>query len=249
MELLIDLRDALAAQLDEQGKRQWAEGEFAAIAASAPAAPRAEPWRRTSGLHRVRRRHQLAIVRALWQARDEIARRRDISPGRVLPDAAIVAAALAAPATQNDLLNVSVFNGRALRRQVGTWFAAIESARALPEADWPDLKALMEVPPPARSWAERDPAAAARLAAARTAVAEIAEHHRLPMENLLSPDSLRRLAWSPPVDLSAEAVAAALRGYGARRWQVELAAASVASALARAATVPTAVTSDEDVPI
>ena len=41
-------------------------------------------------MHRVRSRRSVAIVRELWDARDDIARERDISPGRVLPDAALV---------------------------------------------------------------------------------------------------------------------------------------------------------------
>ncbi len=97
VELLVDLRDALAEELQSQGKLAWAHEEFAALAASRPPAPRAEPWRRTSGIHRVRSARGLARVRALWEARDELARRRDLAPGRVLPDSAIVAAAQADP--------------------------------------------------------------------------------------------------------------------------------------------------------
>ena len=175
VELLVELRDVLEAQLTEQGKRDWAAQEFAAIAAAPPAPPRVEPWRRTSGLHRLRKRRQLAVVRALWEARDDLARRRDIAPGRVLPDAAIAAAALALPKTEAELLAVSVFNGRSLRRSVATWFAAVDAALHLPEDDLPDLKARYDGPPPARSWPERDPEAAARLAAGRAAVAAIAD--------------------------------------------------------------------------
>ncbi len=90
VEVLVELRDALAAELDEQGKRDWAAQEFAAVVAAPPPPPRVDPWRRTSGLHRVRKRRQLAVVRSLWERRDEVAQRRDIAPGRVLPDSAIV---------------------------------------------------------------------------------------------------------------------------------------------------------------
>jgi ribonuclease D len=95
VEVLVELRDALAADLAQQGKVEWAEQEFAAVVAAPPPPPRVDPWRRTSGLHRVRKRRQLAVVRALWERRDEVAQRRDIAPGRVLPDTAIVGAALA----------------------------------------------------------------------------------------------------------------------------------------------------------
>jgi ribonuclease D len=232
VELLVDLRDALAQQLEDEGKRAWAEEEFATIVAAPAAAPRAEPWRRTSGLHRVRKRQQLAVVRALWHARDEMARRRDIAPGRVLPDAAIVEAALAAPTTEAELLNVPIFNGRMLRRQVGTWFSAIEYGRKLPEEDWPARNAVADGPPPPRSWSERDPSAAARLASLRSAVGALAEQHGLPVENLLSPEAVRRLAWTPP-DADAASVAAALRSSGARCWQVEITAPVLAAALAQ----------------
>lgn len=231
VELLVELRDALEAQLTEQGKRDWAAQEFAAIAAAPPAPPRVEPWRRTSGLHRLRKRRQLAVVRSLWEARDDLARRRDIAPGRVLPDAAIAAAALALPKTEDELLAVSIFNGRSLRRSVSTWFAAVNAAANLPEDDLPELKARFDGPPPARSWPDRDPEAAARLAAGRAAVGAIATEHNVPTENLLTPDSIRRLSWSPPDTITAAVVADVLRGLGARDWQVALTAAALAEAL------------------
>jgi ribonuclease D len=99
VEVLITLRDVLAGLLDEQGKLEWARQEFEAVRTAPTPAPRAEPWRRTSGVHRVRKPRALAAVRSLWEARDRLAAERDIAPGRVLPDAAIVDAATAAPAT------------------------------------------------------------------------------------------------------------------------------------------------------
>ena len=88
VEILVELRDVLDAQLREQGKRQWAEEEFASSPHLLRPSREPIPWRRTSGLHRVRRRRQLAIVRALWEQRDRLARQRDLSPRRVLPDTA-----------------------------------------------------------------------------------------------------------------------------------------------------------------
>ena len=233
VELLVELRDVLAAQLDVQGKRGWAEQEFAAIVAAPAPAPRVDPWRRTSGLHRVRKRRQLAVVRALWERRDQVARRRDIAPGRVLPDAALVAAALTSPRTEAELTSLPVWGGRSMRRQTATWLPVIEEALGLAESDLPDLKAAHEGPPPARSWGDRDPAAASRLAAARAAVGALAERHRLPVENLLAPDAVRRLCWAPPAPADEPAVAEFLRTYGARPWQVELTAPVLAEALAR----------------
>jgi ribonuclease D len=73
--------------------------------------------------------------------------------------------------------------------------------------------------------------AAARLAAARAVVTVLAEENRLPVENLLSPDGLRRLSWDPPKPCDGQAVADTLAGYGARPWQIELTAEPIARAL------------------
>jgi ribonuclease D len=219
VEVLITLRDVLAALLDEQGKLEWARQEFEAVRTAPPSTPRAEPWRRTSGVHRVRKPRALAIVRSLWEARDRLAAERDIAPGRVLPDAAIVEAASVAPTTAEALAALPVFRGRAQRRLTGYWFAALSQAAGLDPADLPRAAPPSDGPPPVARWADRDPAAAARLAAARAAVASVSEERSVPVENLLQPDLLRRLCWSPPPDGD---VAAALRKGGARDWQVEL---------------------------
>ena len=236
VEVLVDLRDALEQELSDQGKLEWARQEFAAIVAAGPPAPRVDPWRRTSGVHKVRRRRQLAAVRELWQTRDRVARERDISPGRILSDAAIVAAALAMPVNLAALQALPGFGPRVHRRALEQWFAALDAARAIPEAQLPPPSAPHEGPPPPRSWAEKDPLAAARLSAARAAVGTLAESLNLPQENLVSPDLVRRVSWAPPGDGGAEAVGTALRGHGARPWQVELAAPALARAFVEART-------------
>jgi ribonuclease D len=232
VEVLADLREAVAAELEAQGKLEWAREEFAAVAATPPPAPRVDPWRRTSGMHRVRNRRGLAAVRALWQTRDEIARERDLSPGRVLPDSAIVEAAVAMPTTPQALAGLQGFSGRGARRYARQWTAALAAARALPEADLPAQNLPSDGPPPARVWADRDPAAAARLAACRSGVTTIATSLNLPVENLLSPDTVRRLAWTPPSPLDEDTVADQLRTLGARPWQIGLTAAALTEALA-----------------
>ena len=239
VEVLVELRDLLERQLVDSGKLEWAREEFAAVAAAPPPVPRAEPWRRTSGIHRVRGRRALATVRSLWEARDALARQRDIAPGRVLPDSAIVAAATANPGTADDLAALPVFSGRQQLRQLRRWFGAVTDARALPEQELPLSAVPSDAPPPPNRWADRDPDAAARLAAAGRALAGLSAAHAVPVENLLSPDLVRRLAWQPPADPSADTVAAVLAAGGARRWQVALTAAPIAEALtASAATDP-----------
>ncbi|MEU3513093.1 ribonuclease D [Streptomyces longwoodensis] len=231
VELLVDLRDALEKELDRQGKLEWAHQEFAAIAAAPPAEPRKDPWRRTSGMHKVRRRRQLAVVRELWEARDRIAQRRDVSPGKVLSDAAIVEAALALPANVHALAALSGFGHRVGRRQLEQWQAAVDRAKALPEAQLPQQGQAVAGPPPPRAWADKDPAAAARLSAARTAVSALAEELSLPQENLITPDTVRRVCWEPPQGVTADSVAEALVSHGARPWQVELVTPVLVTAL------------------
>jgi ribonuclease D len=228
VEVLITLRDVLAGLLDEQGKLEWARQEFEAVRTAPPPAPRAEPWRRTSGVHRVRKPRALAAVRSLWEARDRLAAERDIAPGRVLPDAAIVDAATVAPTTGEALAALPVFRGRAQRRLTAYWFSALTQAARLDAAELPRAAPPSDGPPPVTRWADRDPAAAARLAAARAAVATVSEERSVPVENLLQPDLLRRLCWSPPPDGD---VPAALREGGAREWQIELLAPLLEPAL------------------
>ncbi|OLR94968.1 HRDC domain-containing protein [Actinokineospora bangkokensis] len=231
VELLVQLRDALEAELREQGKLEWALEEFEALRTAPPAPPRKEPWRRTSGIHSVRTPRGLAAIRSLWEARDTLARDRDIAPGRVLPDSAIIQAASVNPQDEQALLQLPVFKGRAQRRLAGTWLRALRAAAALPKSDLPDPSPPTDGPPPANRWADKDPEAAARLAAARASLTKLAEEHRLPVENLLQPDLLRRTCWTPPEDPSVEGVTAALRAGGARTWQTTLVAAPVAEAL------------------
>jgi ribonuclease D len=234
VEVLVELRDALAGQLAEQEKLTWAEQEFATILAAKPAPPRPDPWRRTSGIHRVRSRRSLGIVRELWLERDRIARHRDISPTRILPDSAIVDAARAAPATMEELGKLTGFTGRGARRYGPEWLRAIRRARTMTDDELPESSAApTEGPPPAHRWAERDPAAAKRLTATRAAVAALADAGHLPAENLLAPDAVRRVAWQPPEPLDAESVAAELVRYGARPWQIEITATPIAMALLR----------------
>jgi ribonuclease D len=242
VEVLIELRDALEADLETQGKLGWAHEEFAALVEAPPKEPRTDPWRRTSGIHRMRNRRQLAAVRALWEVRDEIARDRDIAPGRLLPDASILAAVTAAPADEQALVAVPGFAGRGVRRHAQTFLAAYRQAAKLPDTELPTAALTYDGPPPAARWGDRDPEAAQRLIRVRTALGTLAQSHRLPVENLLLPDLVRRVTWEPPVPLEVSAVGAALSAGGARAWQVNLAAETITSALA----APPPVAPDED---
>jgi len=249
VEVLAELRDVLAAELVEVSKDEWARQEFDYLRGFEQPV-RVEAWRRTSGMHRVRGRRGLGAVRALWEARDEIARSRDVTPGRIIPDAAIVAAAREMPTDRDALLEVKGFHGRGAERYAGRWMAALREAAEMEESDLPTRSPRGDGPPVPRAWAEKDPVAARRLELARTAMTALAETHHLPVENLLTPDYLRRTLWTPPStrvpgDLL-EAVVIQLSGLGARSWQIGLTAPVIVAAIldadadAAAAIVPKA---------
>jgi ribonuclease D len=233
VEVLVELRDALAAELVAAGKDDWARQEFDALR-SFQQPERVDAWRRTSGLHRVRGRRALGAVRALWVTRDQIAEQRDVTPGRIIPDTAIVAAAQAMPSDRNTLLRTRGFHGRGAERYAGRWLAALRDVAELPEEELPTRSPRGDGPPLPRAWAEKDPVAAKRLQLAREELAKVAEQHAIPVENVLTPDYLRRTLWTPPRTREPgtllDEIAAQLAGYGARSWQIALTAPILTSA-------------------
>lgn len=231
VELLVELRDAMAGSLAEAGKERIAREEFEALLSFAPRERGEDEWRRTSGIHRIRKPRTLAVVRALWLTRDAIAQQRDVAVGRLLPDAAIVAAAQAAPESMTALGELKEFNGRGAHRYLSRWWAAIADAYALPADALPASSTPPTGPPPPRSWADRDPEAFARLSTARSGLAAVAEGLGMPVENVISPEAVRRLCWTPPDAVSADTVAGALRAQGARPWQIEATCACLCEAL------------------
>ncbi len=238
VDLLIDLRDILDGQLVAAGKREWAEQEFAYLLeqAALPVVPRTDPWRRTSGMHSVRSARGLAVVRELWTVRDGIARELDKAPGRILGDEgiAMVAAGVkgSSPSVDHRTLQaIPRFNRREAKRYRQTWLDAIQRALDLPPTELPPLYLPADGPPPPRSWASRDPEAAARWEAVRPVLVDLAETLQLPIENLIAPDPLRRLLWAPTA-IDESAVREQLAHLGARAWQVDLVAPPIAVALA-----------------
>jgi ribonuclease D len=228
VEHLPDLRDALWEQLTISSKTAFALAEFEAVRTKPEKQTSATPWRRLSGLHTLRQPRQLAIARALWQTRDSIARERDISPGRLIPDSSIVAAAAANPASRNALSGLKAFNGRESRSLMSQWWAAIESGQT--DEDLPPLRVPSDELPAPRLWKDKNPDGYARLTVARHAVSARAVELTMPVENLLTPAVLRQVAWKPLEPLSVETVSAALLREGARPWQIRETAESIAAA-------------------
>jgi len=236
VELLVDVRDRMRELLEESGKTRIAEQEFQAVLDREARPVRGEPWRRLSGVHSVRGARNLAVARALWEARDEYARAIDSAPGRLVPDASLVAVARTPPASKRELAAMRAFSGRASRTEIDRWWAAVEAglaAEALPATRVPS-----DSLPPPRAWSERNPDADRRLKAARPELTRLATGLNLPPENLLTPETLRRVAWEPPQPVTSESVAAALAEQGARPWQIEVVAGPLADVFVRAAQAP-----------
>ena len=236
VELLLDVRDRIAERLDAAGKLSLAHEEFAAVLAKPSTPVRAEPWRRLTGISSLRGQRALAVARELWRARDAYAQEVDTAPGRLLPDASIVAAARAPLTAKRDLAALKAFTGRASRSQIDRWWGAIETGMSTD--DLPSIRSGEESIPPPRSWADRDPEADRRYRAMRPRLQEIAESLDLPVENLLTPEHARRLAWRPPVDRGVDGIAAALRELGARPWQIDATAQTIAAAFVEALQEP-----------
>jgi ribonuclease D len=234
VELLIELRDRLTVRLVETGKWPWAEQEFASLVANAGISPepRRDPWRRTSGIHHVHNRRGLAYVAELWYARDAIAQRQDRAPTKILPDVAITELASHKHPDRATLREIPAFSRRQAKRAEASWLKALDAVARMPESALPPMHVPNDGPPQSRLWPAKNPGAAARLAAVRGALLAISEQYQVPVENLLTPDHLRRVAWRPPSPLTEESVDQALAVLGARPWQRELTVAAITPLLA-----------------
>ncbi len=237
VELLVELRDAMYGILNSTGKLQWAEQEFASILKAPPAPPRIDPWRRTSGMHKIKRRDQLAIIRELWTTRDAIASAADIAGGKLLNDSAIIELSLSAPKTKKEFEKALRPLGLRARwlENYETWLAAIARAVAMNEDQWPPVRTNTDNLPPIKLWRDKFPEKFAPLSHARALIEAIATANSIPIENLISPESIRRICWSPPAQSTQTrdepAVRSALASLGARPWQIDLTAGALADAL------------------
>lgn len=253
VELLVELRDRMFEILDSSKKLSWALEEFASILKAPPAPPRVDPWRRTSGMHRIKRRDQLAIVKELWIARDKVAAGQDIAAGKLLNDAAIVELAMAAPITKKDFEKTLRPLGLRARwlENLPLWIECITAAIALTEEQCPAMRTNADTLPPIKLWRDKFPEKFAPLSHARAAIELVAQENEIPIENLITPEHIRRVCWKPPVgsteSLSISAVEEMLRDLGARQWQISLVSPALAAALLEKEALPVADTPVQDV--
>lgn len=229
VDVLLELRAGVSALLDEQGKTSWAAAEFANVAAMQPREPKVDRWRGMTGMHEIKDPRSLAIARELWLAREKLAEKLDVSPGRLLPDSSIVGLAAKPVKSKPELAASKTFSGRASRTYLDLWWQALSegaSTRDLPPARLPQTGI-----PNHRTWATRFPEADQRLKNVKPAMAEISEKLQIPLENILTPDYLRQLCFEPPQEITEDSVADFLTRLGARQWQVEQVSGLLAKAL------------------
>mgnify|MGYP000088259789 CR=1 FL=1 len=244
VELLVELRNHMYAILEDAKKLPWALEEFASILKAPPAPARVDPWRRTSGMHKIKRRDQLAVIKSLWIARDAVAAKHDIAAGKLLNDSAIVELAIAVPTNKKEFEKCLRPLGLRARwlENLALWLDSIATAVALPEDQWPAMRTNADTLPPIKLWRDKFPEKFAPLSHARAALELISQENQIPVENLITPEHVRRICWKPPIGatstLSITEVEKALSELGARQWQIDLVAPALAAALLEREPIP-----------
>ena len=237
VDVLHELATEVETLLSEQGKLDWAKQEFDALMSFQPKPQKLDRWRGITGLHKVQDRSSLEIARQLWHAREALAQKMDVAPGRLIPDSSILVAATEKPKTRPELAAMKSFSGRASRSYLDTWWDAINSANKA--TDLPALKPeKSDALPNHRNWINKFPEADRRLKHAKASLIELSQQKLIPLENLLTPEMLRQVSFAPPQQLSSITLSEKLGQLGARPWQVELTAELIVDAFNRAETAP-----------
>ena len=104
--------------------------------------------------------------------------------------------------------------------------------------DLPVLRVASDVLPPPRVWSDKNPDADKRLKTARARITEVATEMSIPVENMLTPELLRRVAWNPPASADQAGIAGALTELGARGWQIDATSQVIADAFVEASQTP-----------
>ena len=237
VDVLHELASAVQELLNQQGKLDWAIQEFVYLMSFKPKPQRIDKWRGITGLHKVQDRLSHEIARQLWTARESLAQKMDVAPGRLIPDSSILAAATQKPKTRPELAAMKSFSGRASRSYLDLWWDAIQSA--LKATELPSLKPeKTDAIPNHRNWITKFPEADRRLKYAKASLIELSEKKLVPLENLLTPEILRQVSFTPPENLSKEALSEKMSELGARNWQIELTAQLIVDAFILAKTAP-----------
>lgn len=227
VDVLPDLYETMLTELTAQGKDEIVSAEMQHLLSFKPKPPKVDKWRGLSGIQNVKERQGLAVARSLWEAREELAIKLDVSPGRLVPDLSITHVASNIPNSKSALSGDKSFNGRASRSYLDVWWAAISAGTNSREL--PEMRVASTGIPNHRNWETKFPEAASRLRVAREVIAELSKANNIPAENIITPDYLRALCFEPD-GLDEESISLQLLELGARPWQVLLVAGPLSKA-------------------
>ena len=238
VDVLLDIREKVEQILIEKNKLDWAKQDFSAILSSFKLKqndqPKIDRWRKTSGMHKVRDRLTMTIIKDLWLDRDLLAQEMDIAPGRILNDEAIIEIATKKPNTIEAITKVIGWRSKIQSPPYARWLAQLNNSLSTPIEKQAELRVQSNNLPPMKVWKERNPLGYARLSHARSNIAALALELDLPVENLVTPELVRKLCWELPKNDQSnyeKYVAEQLKQMGARDWQISQVTPLIAQAL------------------
>lgn len=230
IDVLHELAEALQQDLERNERLSFAIEEFNHLLTFKPKPDNPDKWRSMSGLHEVKNQVGLAVARELWKSREQLAIKLDTAPGRLLPDSSISYVAKTLHKSRPELASDRSFVGRASRNYLDTWWQALEIGRN--SRDLPPLKLSNTGIPSHRSWPARWPNAHKRLICARHNLASLAKDLNIPLENLLSPETIRQICWVERETAQLDDILRELRSFNAREWQIEIVASVLVDSIA-----------------
>ncbi len=138
---LLRLRDRLEAELKEKGRLGWAREEFQLLLESLEPMPeRAANFTRVKGARKLTQR-QLAVLQALLEWRETLARRMDVPPFKVIGNERLLKLAEECPRSQRRI-DASGTLTEKQKRLYGKGIAhAVEEAMQIPEVELPSFPA------------------------------------------------------------------------------------------------------------
>lgn len=217
------LRDVLREQLQQQGRLEWAEEEFA-LATEArwtPADAEEPSYLRLKGAKALPGR-ALAILRELYDWRDQVARRTDKAPFRILNNEPMMLMAKSPPTDMAELKTVRGIGPEQAERRGREILAAVQRGLAVAEADLPRVER-----PPRRP---ADAAQEARLERLKAMRNQLATQYNLAPGVLCPNGTLEAIARMNPATIEQLAKVPELR-----RWQLREIGAGLLTALQRPA--------------
>lgn len=220
VEFLLTLYETLSEQLERSNRMPWALQEFDYLTKWQPKII-TEKWRRTSGLHKVKQRRQLAAVMFLWDARDALAAANDLAPSKVIRDEAIIEIALSNTSSASSLQSMLKQKFRVKVDYSAIWWQALQDSLKVDDANLPVFH--QKNPnglPPIKAWKEKNPKAADRFQRARHQVITLSAAIGIAPEVLINPETIRQMSWH--FDHWDESVVLEqLRRFETRQWQID----------------------------